>query len=1063
MAIQSVEPNVADKINSELKSYKLDYKLEQESLNQEIDNALLEYASKSGGKGGNRPDAKLLLQDSSLNFYPILIEYKGYADKLEKLDTDGNIENKTAKNEPNFKNIKEYAVNGAIHYANALLHHTSYTDIIAIGVTGSKDNKGKLQTKIGVYYVSKSNLGIGQKVSDFSDLSFLKGSNFDEFAKSLKDLNLSHDELEKIKQKREKEIDTSLVKLNNDIYNNEKGLGENDRVYLVAASIIATLGIPGRVAPLEKSQLKSSPEQGNTDGEILMRKIKAFLECKNIPTDKKDLILRTLSNTILSENINKISDGQTQLKRVFCKIVDDLGIYYKIGLTTDFTGKLFNEMYSWLGFTQDKLNDVVLTPSYVATLLVRLARVNKDSYVWDFATGSAGLLVAAMNEMIKDAKATINSPQKLKQKELKIKAEQLLGLEILPSVYMLAVLNMIMMGDGSSNILNKDSLNDFSGEYGFGDIKEKFPATAFVLNPPYSAPGNGMVFVETALNMMSKGYAAIIIQNSAGSGKAREFNKKILKHNTLIASIKMPTDLFVGKSSVQTNIYVFKVGEKHEKDEMVKFIDFSNDGYARSNRKKASNNLKIADRAHERYDELVNLVRFGASKLEIFTQNEYYEATIDPDNGVDWNKSRPVDTMPTLSDFKKSVSDYLSWEVSQILKKDSPSRSSIVNQRIANLEREFKASGGKFEEFRIGDIFDIQTGSLLNSSVLINGDIKRISAKSEDNGVIGTYDTLNIDEARHYENFISVNFFGDVFYHPYLASVEMKVHVVKFKKCEALAFKEIEFTNYSGLYISSCIKNILRGKFGYGNQLSSSKLRDGKFKILLPTLGGKINFSFMEKFIEELERERVEELDAYLRATGLKNYELTQSEKSALAKFDEFDKWGGVAKEFNLKKLFGSSTRGKRLKSSDRLDGNLPFVTAGEADMGISAFISNDVEIFKENTITIDMFGSSKYRNYKYGADDHVAVVHTENLPKHAAIYVATAIHKVANAGQFSYARNFYAKDADELNILLPVFNGEICYEFMNDFIKAIEKLVIKDVVLWADKKIEATKNVINK
>ena len=97
MAIQSVEPNVADKINSELKSYKLDYKLEQESLNQEIDNALLEYASKGGGKGGHRPDAKLLLQDSSLNFYPILIEYKGYADKLEKLDIDGNIENKTAK------------------------------------------------------------------------------------------------------------------------------------------------------------------------------------------------------------------------------------------------------------------------------------------------------------------------------------------------------------------------------------------------------------------------------------------------------------------------------------------------------------------------------------------------------------------------------------------------------------------------------------------------------------------------------------------------------------------------------------------------------------------------------------------------------------------------------------------------------------------------------------------------------------------------------------------------------------------------------------------------------
>ena len=100
------------------------------------------------------------------------------------------------------------------------------------------------------------------------------------------------------------------------------------------------------------------------------------------------LIVRTLQNTLTTDNINKVENGESQLKRVFTKIIDDLGIYYKIGLSTDFTGKLFNEMYSWLGFSQDKLNDVVLTPSYVATLLARLARVNKDSYVWDFATGS---------------------------------------------------------------------------------------------------------------------------------------------------------------------------------------------------------------------------------------------------------------------------------------------------------------------------------------------------------------------------------------------------------------------------------------------------------------------------------------------------------------------------------------------------------------------------------------------------------------------------------------------------------------------------------------------------
>ena len=674
-SIKSVEPNIADLVNGWLKKYGLDYKLEQESLNSEIDKALNEYSSKSGGKGGNRPDAKLLIQDKNSNYYPI--QYKGYKDKLVKLDINGQVDNKTTKNEPNYKNINSYAVNGAVHYANAVLHYTSYTDVIAIGVTGYKNTIGELEYSIGVYYVSKDNFGLGQEVAKYTDLSFLKKENFDDFIKKIKELSLSIDEIEQLKEKREKEINASLVALNNDIYKNEKGLGENDRVYLVAASIIATLGIPGVVRPLEKSDLKSSTELGERDGDIIVRKIKSFLSNKNLPSAKEELIIRTLENTLLTDNINKVTNGESQLKRVFSKIVDDLGIYYKIGLTTDFTGKLFNEMYSWLGFTQDKLNDVVLTPSYVATLLVKLARVNKDSYVWDFATGSAGLLVAAMNEMLIDAKEKIKSPEELEQKNLKIKAEQLLGLEVLSNIYMLAILNMILMGDGSSNILNRDSLNDFNGNYGFGRTDEKFPATAFILNPPYSADGNGMVFVEKALSMMKNGYASIIIQNSAGSGKAIEYNKRILKNNTLLASIKMPIDLFIGKSSVQTNIYVFRVAEPHQKDEIVKFIDFSNDGYTRTNRKKASNNLRDTDNAKERYQEVVNLVRYGKSKLNIFTEKEYYEGTIDPENGADWNQSAPIDTKPKLEDFKKTVSNYLAWEVSNILKGQNKDNDSL--------------------------------------------------------------------------------------------------------------------------------------------------------------------------------------------------------------------------------------------------------------------------------------------------------------------------------------------------------------------------------------------------
>lgn len=157
---QSIEPNIAHLANSWLESYGIDYKLEQESINTEIDNALSDYHSKNGGIGGNRPDAKVILQDSNLNFYPVLIEYKGYRDKLVKLDINGQVDNRTSKNEPNLKNINSYAVNGAVHYANAILHHTSYTEVISIGMTGYRDEKGDIQYEIGVYYVSKSNFGI---------------------------------------------------------------------------------------------------------------------------------------------------------------------------------------------------------------------------------------------------------------------------------------------------------------------------------------------------------------------------------------------------------------------------------------------------------------------------------------------------------------------------------------------------------------------------------------------------------------------------------------------------------------------------------------------------------------------------------------------------------------------------------------------------------------------------------------------------------------------------------------------------------------------------------------
>lgn len=258
------------------------------------------------------------------------------------------------------------------------------------------------------------------------------------------------------------------------------------------------------------------------------------------------------------------------------------------------------------------------------------------------------------------------------------------------------------------------------------------------------------------------------------------------------------------------------------------------------------------------------------------------------------------------------------------------------------------------------------------------------------------------------------------------------------------------------LFLTGCISKTIYGNYEWTKKASWERIKTDK--IMLPTKNGEIDFDFMESFIAELETQRIAELSAYLKVSGFDNYELSNEELDALRGYEHIV-WG----KFNLKELFGESTRGKRLKSADRIQGTLPFVTAGEADEGISAFIGNDVQVFSKNTTTIDMFGSAKYRNYEYGGDDHIAIVHTEKLPTNAAIFVTTAIHKSSHNGQFNYGKNFYPKDADALWIFLPIKDEKPDYDTMELIISAVHKLVIKDVVLYTDRKIETTKNVVRK
>lgn len=1062
---QSVEPQIVNLTIRWLESYGLPHGIEQGSIgNTEIDNALKSYESKSGGAGGNRPDIKLLRSDKFGNLYPVLIECKGYEDKLEKLDDQGHIANKTQDNKPYFQNIKTYAVNGAVHYANAILHYTSFENIISIGITGYEDDFGVLQHKIGVYHVSKSNFGVGQKVGEFSDLSFLKHENFDDFIEKIKALSLSEEEKEQIKQKLEQEIKTVLTELNNSIFKDDNSITEKDRVYLVAASIIATLGI----SPLDKSELKSRNEKENRDGDILIRKVEGFLDSKDIPSDKKELIVRTLKNTITSEKLNKVINGETKLKIIFSKIVDDLGIYYKTDLNTDFTGKLFNEMYGWLGFSQDNQNDVVLTPSYVATLLARLARVNKDSYVWDFATGSAGLLVAAMNEMIKDAEATITSPDELRLKIAQIKAKQLLGLEILDDIYMLAVLNMILMGDGSSNILNKDSLNDFSGNYGFGENNgEEFPATAFVLNPPYSKAGCGMVFVAKALKMMKKGYAAIIIQHSVGTGKgagkgkggtkAEVFNKEILTHSTLLASIKMPINLFIGKASVQTYIYVFRVGEKHDKNEIVKFIDFSNDGYARQNKKKARAEVNLRDTgdAKARYDELVNLVRFGRSKLNIFSDKEYYEDTIDPSKGNDWNKCAPVDTKPTLNDFKTCVSDYLAWEVGNIIKNEQAEPKDLPSSN--------KLESAEWGEFRIGDLFDVENTWIYGKNKQyftifkekVKNSIPVISGITINNGV-NYYTTDTLEDNEVFSDCLTISTRGEY-------SGTVTYHKGKFALANNILTMTLndKWSEKSKLFFATLINSL--GYGGYSGYPRKETLKNDIIQLPI-TASGEIDFDFMESFISELLAERNSRILAYLKASNLADTTLSADEQNALNTWNS-KTWG----EFELQKLFTFKgiKQSKSQKKIPTYTNGIPYIVQSTTNNMCARYVNRQYLIDtkeppnKGNAIALGVtLPAVSYQPIEFGASQ-IIEARADFLNKINGLFFVTSISK--QMYQFSYQNKPGIEIYKKLKIKLPVTqNGEIDFDFMENFIKAVQKECIKGVDSYLAKNIVTTKQAIS-
>ncbi len=381
----------------------------------------------------------------------------------------------------------------------------------------------------------------------------------------------------------------------------------------------------------------------------------------------------------------------------------------------------------------------------------------------------------------------------------------------------------------------------------------------------------------------------------------------------------------------------------------------------------------------------------------------------------------------------------------------------------------------KWGEFRLGDLFEIYTGSLLSQEDLAKGDIVRISVKSDNNGVYGHFDTLKNKKARHFENFISVNFFGNCFYHPYLASVEMKVHVLK--------LKNRTLTKRIGLFLANQLNKCFYGQFTYGTQLSSSKLKHNNFKIQLPlkptanaqTLDD-IDFHFMETFIAELEQCRLAELQAYLKATGLENTTLSSEEENALNVFNNSMEGGNTPcgltwQSFRLGDLFEiRPTKAYKLTNSHLFDSNAknPVVTNSSLNNGISGYSSLE-PTEKGNQITYSDTTTSEgifYQKRPFIGYSHVQGLYPlkyhEFWNEKTLLYIVVAFKKVA-CGRFNYGNKFNRKIASGMSILLPTNqHGKINFHFMRTLINALMKQTIQGVVQYCSAKIQATKEIIS-
>ena len=351
------------------------------------------------------------------------------------------------------------------------------------------------------------------------------------------------------------------------------------------------------------------------------------------------------------------------------------------------------------------------------------------------------------------------------------------------------------------------------------------------------------------------------------------------------------------------------------------------------------------------------------------------------------------------------------------------------------------------EEIYLKDLFSIKRGKRLTVENRVKGNRPLVTAGYEN---VGVAEFISNEEQEIFpKDTITIDMFGNVFYRNYEYSADDNILVL---------FNKEPMNPNIKLFIATQINRILFNKFNYGKQFRMGSFK--QVKIQLPTKNNKIDFDFMENFISELEREKISELETYLKATGLKDYNLTEKEQKVLKDFEKgMFEWV----EFKVIDVFNVKNAGNIL-SRDIIpnSGKTPYLSASSENNGVSSYISyNEKYIDKGNCIFIGgkTFVVSYQENDFYSNDSHnlILYLNKKERTKLKQLFLATCINKSLGY-KYSWGDSISNRKIQKDKVLLPTKNNEPNYKIMETLISAIQKQVIKDVVIYTDKKLEATK-----